>query len=251
VAPRPVLDVPRTPLNGPLSARRAFATRSLSLDAIRAVKSAVDVSVNDVLLGLVASSLRAYLARRDALPAAPLVVEVPTATDVAADPPRLQGNRVSNLFTSLRTDVADPVERLRAIHEAIGEAKRTNEILGPELFREWTEFTPPRPFAWAVRQYVRHRLARHHAPPINAIVSSVAGPRRRLHWSEGSLESISSVGPLVEGVALNVTAWSYVDRMNVGVLVCPDLVDGLDEIADGIAAALDELVRALVSPHAA
>ena len=165
---------------------------------------------------------------------------------VAADPAsaRLTGNRVSNLFTSLRTDLDDPVERLRAIHEVTGAAKEVQGLLGIEMMADWIAYTPPRPYAWTMRQYSRMRLAERHAPPINVIVSNVPGPREPLHIAGATLDGIWSVGPILEGVGLNVTVWSYLDRIHVGVLGCADHWDDLHVVTDGMAASLDELERA-------
>jgi diacylglycerol O-acyltransferase len=241
--PRPVLDAPRTSLNGALTARRAFASTALSLDDVRAVRSAFGVTVNDVLLTLVGGAVVRYLQARSEQPDRSLVAEVPVATD----PPgarRMSGNRLSNIFTSLRTDVADPARRVCAVHEAMVTAKRLHEVLGPDLYESWTQYFPPRPFAWMMRTYSRWRLADRHRPPINVIVSCVPGPRAQLGWAGGTLEALYSVGPIVEGAALNVTAWSYVDRLCVGVLCCPDLLPDPHVIADGLRAELATLVAA-------
>jgi WS/DGAT/MGAT family acyltransferase len=243
VPPLPLLQAPSTSLNGALTARREFASAAFPLDDIRLVRRAFGVTVNDVLLALVAGALRARLAARGEAPARPLVAEVPVATDASGER-RLGGNRLSNIFTSLCTDVADPAARLVGIHAVMQTAKTLHEALGADLYRSWTELTPPRPFHWALRLYSRLRLADRHRPAVNVIVSSVPGPRVRLGWPGGELEAIYSVGPIVEGAALNVTAWSYVDRLCIGVLTCPDLVPEPQAIAAGLHAALDELVAA-------
>jgi len=242
--PLPILHAPRTSFNGSLTARRRFASVSLSLDEIKTIKRAFDVTVNDVLLALVAGTLRRYLAARGETPDRPLVAEVPISTDRPGDPRRLAGNRVANVFTSLCTDVDDPAERLRRIHDCMQAGKELNQVLGPQLFRDWTEYTPPRLFTWIVRQYARWRIADLLPPTINVIVSSVPGPRQPLYWAEGHLHELYSVGPIVDGVGLNVTAWSYCDRLNVGLLSCPDRLAALDEVADGLQAALAELLHA-------
>jgi diacylglycerol O-acyltransferase / wax synthase len=73
-------------------------------------------------------------------------------------------------------------------------------------------------------------------------VSNVPGPREPLHIAGATLDGIWSVGPILEGVGLNVTVWSYLDRIHVGVLGCADHWDDLHVVTDGMAAALDELV---------
>jgi diacylglycerol O-acyltransferase len=238
--PRPVLDTPRAVFNGALTAERTFVSTTLPLGDVKAVKDALGVTVNDVLLAAVGGSVRAALLARDALPTASLVAEVPVATD----PPgtrRLGGNRLSNIFTSLRTDVEDPVARARAIHEVTGAAKELHQVLGPDLYESWSQYASPLVFAWMMRLYSRARLADRHRPPVNLIVSSVPGPRRPLAWPGGTLDAIYSVGPIIEGAALNVTAWSYVDRLHVGVLSCPALVPDTTAIATGLARELAAL----------
>jgi 1-acyl-sn-glycerol-3-phosphate acyltransferase len=110
-----------------------------------------------------------------------------------------------------------------------------HDLLGADMYGQWTAWAPPRPFAWAMRQYSRLHLADRHRPPVNVIVSCVPGPRERLRWSGGSLESLVSVGPIIEGAGLNVTAWSYADRLNVGVLSCPRQVPDPHGIGDRLA----------------
>ncbi len=91
--------------------------------------------------------------------------------------------------------------------------------------------------------YVDGRPTDRHPPPMNAIVSCVPGPRERLCWSGGRLESLFSVGPIIEGAGLNVTAWTYADRLNVGVLACPRHVPDPHEIGDSLAEELRLLGR--------
>ena len=240
--PRPMLDTERTPFNGALTPHRAFATATLSLDEVKAVKTAFGVTLNDVVLGIVAGSLRAWLEKRDALPTKPLVAGVPVSTDDPGEISRLGGNKVSNLFTSLRTDLEDPVARLHAIHEVTSAAKVVHNLLGADMMADWSEYTPPRPYAAFMRLYGRLRLADKHKPPINLVVSNVPGPREPLYTAGARLDGIYSVGPIVEGVGLNVTVWSYCGQLNVGVIACREHVRDPHEITDGMAAALAELV---------
>lgn len=157
---------------------------------------------------------------------------------------------MSNIFTSLATDVVDPIARLRAIHEGMQADKAQHETLGPELYRAWAEYAPPRLLGWCVRQYSRWRIADRHRPPVNLIVSCVPGPRESLGWSDGRLAAIYSVGPIIQGAALNVTAWSYLGRLYVGVLACPELLPDPHLVSEGLHEALTELCTALQSAAA-
>ena len=242
--PRPIKDAPRTSFNGPLTASRAFATTTLPLDDFKRVKEAFGVTINDVVLDVVGSSVRRYLADRGEKLDKPLIAGVPVATDKPDDVKRLGGNKVSNMFTSLCTHIADPVERLRAIHEITKEAKVVQNILGADTMASWLEYAPPRPFNWFMRTYSRRGLAARHAPPINMVVSNVPGPRAPLYIAGARLSALYSVGPILEGIGLNVTVWSYIDQMNFAAISCTSLLPEVHRITDGLHESLDELLKA-------
>ena len=241
--PRPVLDVPRTSVNGPLTPRRTFATCTLPMAELKQVRQTHGVTLNDVVLAVVSGALRRWLESRGEQPAASLVAGVPVGTDDPAGPVRLGGNRVSNLFTSLATDVDDPVERLRTISRTATEAKTVQRTLGPTMLIDWVQFTPPAPFTAVLRRYSAAGTAARHSPPFNVIVSNVRGPAEPVTIAGAALRDLYSVGPILEGIGLNITAWSYVDRLNVSLLSCPDLISDLAPIVEQLRPALDELLE--------
>jgi diacylglycerol O-acyltransferase len=170
-----------------------------------------------------------------------LLAGVPISSDKPEDDVRLSGNKVSNLFTSLATDVDDPHERLRTISRVTAEAKIVQRTLGPNMLVDWVQFSPPGPLSAAMRAYSNRRAAARHRPPFNVIVSNVRGPADEVTIAGATLTDLFSVGPILEGIGLNVTAWSYVDRLNISLLSCPDLISDLAPLVAEIRPALDEL----------
>jgi diacylglycerol O-acyltransferase len=242
-------STPRTSFNRALTPNRWFAMTSLPLEEVKAVRLAFDVTVNDVVLALCAGAVRRYLDERGELPDRPLLAGVPVSAGAPpagpeGRPGRLSGNKVSNLFTSLRTDIADPVARLRAIHDVTQAAKEVQDALGADLLIDWSEVTPPRIFSAWMRLYSRLRLADRHRPPINLVISNVPGPRQPLHIAGGRLLDIYSMGPILEGIGLNVTVWSYVDRLGFGLVACRETMPDLWDVADHLHDALSELRKA-------
>lgn len=245
-APVPVLHAPRVSFNGSLTPRRSFATVSLPLADFKRIRQQHDgVTLNDLVLGVVSGALRRWLADHGEHPSSSLLAGVPVGTDARDAVPRLGGNRVSNLFTTLATDVEDPTERLRVISETTTKAKRIQQLLGPSLLADWTQFTPPHPFAAAVRAYSRLNAASWHPAAFSVIVSNVPGPREPASVGGARLADLFSVGPLADGIGLNVTVWSYVDRMNFSLLACPDLLPDVDTLAAYFPDSLAELDLAL------
>ncbi len=245
-SPVPVVHAPRVSFNGALTPLRSFATTTIPLAELKRVRAqhqaaGLDATLNDIVLATVSGALRRWMADHGERPASSLLAGVPVSADERDAVPRLGGNRVSNLFTTLATDIDDPSERLRTIAEITADAKRINAQLGSSILADWSQFTPPRPFAAAVQAYSRLRAASWHPAAFSAIVSNVPGPREPATVGGARLADLFSVGPLVDGIGLNVTVWSYVDRMNFSLLACPDLLPDVHVLASYLPAALAEL----------
>jgi len=235
-------DTPATPFNTSLSRRRVFATTSFALEDCRRIKQAFGVTLNDVILALCAGSLRRWLAARGELPRRPLIASIPVAGDEEGQAPRLYGNRVAYFQTALHLEIADPVERMLATREVTQEAKRELEIMGRETVADWMEYLPAVPYTLLKRLQSSLRLADVVPSPSNLVVSNVSGPRERIYWNGVQLAEFYSVGPLSEGIGLNLTVWSYCDRMYCALLACRDQVSDPHAITQGLHEELRELL---------
>jgi diacylglycerol O-acyltransferase / wax synthase len=239
--PRP-MSAPKTAVNGVISSRREFAYCSLPLADVKRVKNHFGVKVNDVILDVVAGAVRAYLAKRDELPDRPVLASVPMSTRSAEDIEL--GNMVHAMVASLATDVADPVERLTAIHRGMNSAKALAEDMQTKHKIGLTDFAPPLLLTLAFKAFRSARLEERLPLATNLIVSNVPGPPVPLYLAGARIEHIFPVGPLTVGMGMNVTVMSYGDCVDVGVQVDPALVDDAWELTSYAAAELDELVAA-------
>ncbi|MBK6512747.1 MAG: wax ester/triacylglycerol synthase family O-acyltransferase [Polyangiaceae bacterium] len=243
MTPRPVLDTPRTSFNRAISSNRSFATASFPLADARRVKAAFGVTLNDVVLGVVSGAVRDYLLARGELPDKPLVASVPVSSERDHAEARLSGNRLSNLFLAIPTHLPDPVARLLHVRDVAREAKHQQDVVGRDLMQRWAEYAPPRLYAWAMQQWSKRHAADFFPAPINLVVSNVPGPRAELFTPAHRLSAIYSVGPVLEGIGLNITVWSYVDALHVGVLACREMVPDPHQITAAMTVALAELVE--------
>jgi diacylglycerol O-acyltransferase len=252
--PHPALPAPftgpRTHWSGSLSARRSFGTRAVSLEDMKRVKEELGVTLNDVVLGICGGALRAHLQEVEgAVPEKPLLASVPINTHPELAQ-RTRGNHVGHLTASLCTHIADPIERIRAIHEMMDEAKQRQLALGSDLLERWFEFTPPDPYTAAVRFWSKRRMADLVPSPISLVVSNVRGPASSLVIAGTTLEALYSVGPILEGVGLNITGWSYAGQVFFVGLACPDQIADIQSLVDRLPEALAEVLRACRSPRA-
>src|SRR5438067_1611964 len=246
VNPPAPLTAPRTSFNGAITPHRKVAYGIASLNDVKAVKNAFGTTVNDVVLATVGGGLRRYLQRRGELPDKSLIATVP----ISVRPPEgeedtsVGANRVSAMFTSLATDVEDPVERLRKIHEVTKGAKEEHNAVGADMLQSLTEFAAPRLFGLAMRFYSNMKLA-DRGPVIHNLASSnVPGAPFPLYFAGAKLVSLFPMGPVMEGAGLNITVISYMDDIDIGLMVCRESVPDVWDMAADIEESLAELKKA-------
>lgn len=234
---------PRTPLNVSLTPQRTFATLTLPMQDLLSIKRFAGVSLNDTFLTLCGGGIRRYLDRTGDLPETSLVASVPMATET--DKHHLGGNHVDNLFLPLRTDLADPIERIRAIHNSASAARRVRAALGTGLLERRSGLIPPMLHTATSRALAATRLADRIRPPLNLIASNVAGPRHSLEVDGGVITALYSSGPIIEGIGLNITAWSYIDTLYLSLLGCPASLPDPWLLVDDVTAEARALLRSV------
>ncbi len=230
---------PRTPFDKPLTPRREIAFTSLPLEKIKDVALAFEVTVNDVVLAIVAGAMRRFLASSGELPEKQLVAAVPVS--VRGGQGTESANLVTVMLTGLATDLEDPIGRLVAIHHAALEAKLLQSAMGSDLLTQWLDVPMPFLFSVATSLYSRLRMSSLHPPFCNVLVSDVPGPPVALYFAGARLESIFPLGPIFDGVGLNITAISSADKLDVGLVACPDQRPDLWSLASALEPSLDEL----------
>ncbi|MFI9505305.1 wax ester/triacylglycerol synthase family O-acyltransferase [Nocardia sp. NPDC052566] len=237
------LTAPRTPFNMAITPHRAVAFTETNLDAIKEIKAAFGVKVNDVVLTIVAGVLRSYLEKHDELPDRSLIASVPVSTHESTR--HTAGiNKVSTLFATLGTDIADPVERLQQVAEANRGAKAEHDLIGADFLQDWSKYAPPNTFQLAARVYSSLKLAEHHPVVHNLVVSNVPGPPMPLYFLGVRVDAMYPFGPVFHGAGLTVTVLSNNGDLDFGFIACKELVPDVAQLADAVPEVVDELVAA-------
>jgi diacylglycerol O-acyltransferase len=240
---RPQITAPPTPFNASITAHRRLALRSASLADIKAIKSATDATVNDVVMAICAGALRNYLIKHDALPEKPLRALVPVSIRTGEETDRWT-NRVSGLLADLPTHIADPLERIRAASEAMAQGKGQFDMVPAEAMVDMAEFALPAITEQASRVAARLRIADRTNSPVNVVISNVPGPRKPLYMGGARMKHFYPVSTVADGVGLNITVQSYMDTLDFGLVACRELVPDLEDLVDMHIAELHVLLSA-------
>jgi WS/DGAT/MGAT family acyltransferase len=242
--PIPQTPAPRTPFNRSITAHRRFAFFSMKLDDVKRVKSAAGTTLNDVVMAISAGALRRYLEEKKALPKDPLTAMVPVSVRSESER-QAYTNRVGSILCTLATDVEDPLDRLRRIHEAMASAKRASEAVPANLLQDWTQVATPALLAQAARIIARTKILDRLNPPFNVVISNVPGPRESLYCAGAELQTFYPVSAVAEGQGLNITVQSYRDHLDWGLISCRELVPDLWRFKDLFAESLEDLQKAV------
>lgn len=240
---------PNSALNDAFTAPRTYRRAELPLAEVKAIKDATATTLNDVVLATVAGAARAYLAERGELPDLPLLASVPVAYEAPDAPLRQAGNRFWSFTTTLATDEADPILRLRAIGATAAEAKAQLAALGPDLVPTWLDHLPPcisRPGARALIERLR-ALEGEGTVDANLLISNIRGPSTPWTLLGRTVVDLHVDGPPSNGVGLNVMLWSYGDRLLLGLLAFADALRDPDAFAGHLTASFAELRNAALS----
>ena len=151
------------------------------------------------------------------------------------------GNQVTAMFAPLPIGLADPLERFRAVNEALGDLKSSAQAVGAERLTQLAGFAAPTILNQAARLQARQRF-------FNLTVTNVPGPQFPLYVLGRRLTGFYPMVPLVLNTALGIAIMSYDGRIFFGLLGDYDAMADLDDFADDLRTAIDELSAAAGVP---
>jgi diacylglycerol O-acyltransferase len=235
-------SAPQTPWNGATSPRRTVAYARARLADVKYVNSVFGTTVNHVVLAACTQTLRSYLEAHGGVPDTPLVAAIPVSL---RSPEELgtYGNRLSAFLVHLPVHLADPLEQLLAVRDDAVSSSQLHTRLGVSALGEWAEFMSSRLLRGAARFYSDQKLASRHRPLHNLVISNVRGPTAPLYAAGARLTAAYPLGPLMEGVGVNITVVSYADSVDFGIIACERSVPQVWNIALGFGAAVADLFK--------
>lgn len=239
--PAPTRLAPRTRTTRRVSARRAAAFTSTSLDEIKAIKNHFGVSVNDVVMAIVAGALRIWLGDHEDLPADPLAAMVPVSVQMPGQEGPF-GNAIAMMVPPVFSNEADATRRLQLTHEAMAVAKQRHKAVPATLLQDANHFIPPMLLARAARaSAIVGTTPRRSRTAANLLISNIPGAREPQFLAGAPLIAHYPLSAIFHGMGLNVTIVSYQQQVDWGVALDPEQIDDAWGLIDAIRAAQAEL----------
>ena len=191
-------------------------------------------------LAVIGGALRRYLERHGNLPDDSLLAACPVNVGSEIDALEGRGNLLDVIRPPLYTNIDDPVERLRAIHEATAVAKDYRARLGEDtLMRIPLNLPAPvarslYPLLFAIALQTRTRL-------FNTFVSNVAVREGPQYLAGARLIRVLATGPVIDQAGLFHTVISFDGQVSISFTACREMLPDPARYADCIRDAFDEL----------
>jgi WS/DGAT/MGAT family acyltransferase len=232
--PQMAQPAPRTRFNSRVSTKRNIAYASFPFADLRAIRTALGGTVNDVVLTIEAGALARYLRHHgDRTEGLELRAMCPVSMR-APDGRGAMGNQVSMMLAPLYVGIADPVERHNAERAAMERLKEQGQAAGFYAMTAQGDTIPAWQQAWAGQQDVENTM-------INTVSSNVPGPQVPLYLRGHKLERMIVGAMLSPNIGLFHGIFSYNQMVTIFATVDPEQMPDPWFYADCLHASFAEL----------
>ncbi|MGY1786393.1 WS/DGAT/MGAT family O-acyltransferase [Geodermatophilus sp. SYSU D00698] len=224
-------------LTGPIGPHRRWAWADAEFEDLRTARSALDGTVNDVVLTAITRGFRDLLKGRGALGGDTVVrTMVPISVRKEGERGSLD-NRVTAVFVDLPVGEADPRARLAAIKQQMDEYKRTMQAVDARSIIGMGDYVAPTLLALGVRAAMQTGQVW-----CQAVTTNVPGPRVPLYVLGKRMVSAHPYVPIAGGTRISIGIFSYLNSMTFGINADFDAFPDVDVLAEGICRGIAELV---------
>jgi len=220
--------VPNTRFNVPVGPHKMFDGTTVALSDCALIRKKVEgATVNDVVIATVGGALRSYLDHHQELPEESLVAVAPInrrGKESGSGKASTPGNQVSAMSVPIRSDIADPLERLAAVRDYTVEAKEAKAGISARVMTDLSQHIPGATMAAVARILTNERFA---VRSTNLFISNVPGAQVPLYMAGAKLTAQYGMAPLANNMGLFIATPSYNGRIAFSIIceraIMPDI----------------------------
>ena len=233
---------PVTRFSGKVSAHRVVELVGVPMADIKKVRQKIEgATINDIFMTTVGGALNKYLDAKGELPDRSMTAQIPM-TLRGEHKGKDEGNHIGVAVMPLHTEIAAPLERLRAIGAGGVKAKAMVGLVGKDLTKHVYDLLP----AVASELFTKKVML----PTMNIVVSNVRGPDVPMFLAGAQMVAFAPVSIAMDGLGLNITGFSYHGTLWMCAVACRDMVPDPGFFADCLRSSFADLVAAAEKAHA-
>ncbi|GIW42783.1 MAG: diacylglycerol O-acyltransferase [Candidatus Binatia bacterium] len=212
---------------------------TMSLPRLLRIKEALGVTLNDLMLTIVAGAVgRYYRAHKYAVDELHCMVPISLRRE---EERHLLGNRVGMCNVALPIGERDPLRRLECIRKQTLAAKQDRRGAAYPFLMRLLTLTPT---------FVIRTLAQATTGRINLIVTNVPGPKEVRYLAGARIDAIYPYAPVTLGLPLSIALLSYADTYGIGIDTDPSAIPDPQLLHEFLEQAVSEVeTAALPKPH--
>ena len=192
----------KTRFNTEVAQGRVIGALQIPVHDLKAIKRGVRrVTPNDIAMSIVGGALRVYLQAHGELPRDSLVCGAPINLRSRED--GSTGNKIATMQVGLATDIEDPVERVRTVHQYALMGKARINTLGTGTVMDISDSVAPGVLAEGLRalSFASTRVSEMPVP-FHVMISNVPGPQKPISLCGAPLYCLIGLGPIRHSMGL-------------------------------------------------
>lgn len=241
--------VAKTRFNRKVTTSRVTDALIMDLDQVKSIRKALDseVTINDIVVSIVAGGLRKYLGAKQELPEQSLSAGAPMNVRAERNSAS-KGNQVGMMMINMATDIEDPVARLRAVHINAEESKTYANQLGSSMIMDVSEILVPQLLGWSMHVATMAAARADIRIPFHVVISNVPGPQIPLYLAGARVNMMMGMGPLLDTMGLFHAVISGAGKITINFVSCREMLPDPDVYKACLAEAFEELFSAATTP---
>ena len=214
---------PPTPLKGKLGSRKQVAwSQPLSFMEVKTIATALDCTINDVLLASVAGALGSHLAERGvSTNGLTIRALVPVNLRAAEEQPQL-GNQFGLVFANLPIGERNPLARVYAVHQDMQRLKRSSQALVALWLLTAMGLLPG---------VIEERAIELFTAKGSVVVSNVPGPREPLYLAGARIAQQYFWVPQAGDIGVGISLLTYDGLVHFGLTADRNLIPEPRDVA--------------------
>ena len=235
---------PKTLFNQDVYGPRVFDNRVFPVDDIKQMRRAVpNATFNDVVLTICAGGLRHYMESQDDLPTESMIAGCPINIRTE-DEAEAGGNMIAAMTTRIHTNIADPIERLKAVTRSTRKAKATVSAIGPRRIVEINDAITAPTMATIKTLMGVAPSGSGDRRVFNCPISNLPGPQVPLYLDGAKLLHVSCAMPVMDGHGLFLGALTYDGSLCLAITSSANLVPEPEKLGKCMEQSFSELKEA-------